>query len=191
MKHIFTSLTVTCLVLSSFSTAMANEFAPAMEAHLKDTASSWINNPIVINAIKAQNSKNAGLSQSDIDTLDKKWRAGVNGGDTSLIDTVLSNELSSYLEGIKFDNEDLYTEIFVMDNKGLNVGQSDVTSDYWQGDEGKWQNTFLQGANAVDIGELEEDESTGAFQAQLNTSIVDSSGAVIGAITIGISVDGL
>ena len=191
MKHIFTSLTVTCLVLSSFSTAMANEFAPAMEAHLKVTASSWINNPIVINAIKAQNSKNAGLSQSDIDTLDKKWRAGVNGGDTSLIDTVLSNELSSYLEGIKFDNEDLYTEIFVMDNKGLNVGQSDVTSDYWQGDEGKWQNTFLQGANAVDIGELEEDESTGAFQAQLNTSIVDSSGAVIGAITIGISVDGL
>jgi hypothetical protein len=30
------------------------------------------------------------------------------------------------------------------------VGQSDVTSDYWQGDEGKWQKTFGTGdANAI------------------------------------------
>lgn len=191
MKHIMKLLMISGFTLLSFSTAIANEFAPAMEAHLKSTAMNWINNPVVINAIKVQNSKNAGLSQTDIDTLDKTWKAGVNGGDMNLINTVLSNELSNYLEGIKFENEDIYTEIFVMDNKGLNVGQSDVTSDYWQGDEGKWQNTFLKGAGAIDIGELEEDESTGAFQSQLNTAIVDSDGTVIGAITIGMSVDSL
>lgn len=190
MKNLLMRVMIGGLVFAPFS-AFSNEFAPQMEDHLKSTAMGWINNSIVINAINAQNSKHAGLSQADIDTLDKEWRAGVNGGDTSLIDTVLSNELSSYLEGIKFEYESIYTEIFVMDNKGLNVGQSDVTSDYWQGDEGKWQNTYLKGAGAVDIGDLEEDESTGAFQAQLSAAIVDGSGAVIGAITIGMAVDGL
>ena len=35
------------------------------------------------------------------------------------------------------------------DNKGLNVGQSDVTSDYWQGDEAKWKKSYKMGAGAV------------------------------------------
>lgn len=191
MKNGLKSLAIGGLTLLNFSTALANEFAPTMEAHLKDTAMGWINNAVVIDAIKAQNSKHASLSQAEIDSLDKQWRDGVNGGDTSIIDNILSNELSGYLEGVKAEYESVYTEIFVMDNKGLNVGQSDVTSDYWQGDEGKWKNTYLKGAGAIDIGELEEDESTGAFQSQLNTSIVDNDGNVIGAITIGIAVDGL
>jgi uncharacterized phage infection (PIP) family protein YhgE len=37
----------------------------------------------------------------------------------------------------------------VKDNKGLNVGQSDVTSDYWQGDEAKWKKSYKMGAGAV------------------------------------------
>ena len=77
-----------------------------------------------------------------------------------------------------------------MDNKGLNVGQSDVTSDYWQGDEAKWKKTFLVGPNAVFIDKVEEDESTQQFQSQVSLSIVDpATNIVIGAITIGIDVE--
>lgn len=191
-SNYFASIVITCLALVSFSTYAANEFAPQIEAHLKEKAMMWINKPVVINAIKAQNVKNANLSSAQIDALDKKWRAGVDGGDTSIIDDVLNNPLSNYLEEIKFANEDIYTEIFVMDDKGLNVGQSDITSDYWQGDEAKWQDTYLKGPGAINISDLEEDESTGAFQAQLSTTIVDpDTGKAIGAITIGIAVDGL
>jgi hypothetical protein len=43
----------------------------------------------------------------------------------------------------------MITEMFVMDAKGLNVGQSDVTSDYWQGDEAKWQKTYGAGPGVV------------------------------------------
>ena len=86
----------------------------------------------------------------------------------------------------------MVTEIFVMDNKGLNVGQSDVTSDYWQGDEAKWQKTFLAGADAVFIDAVEFDESTQTFQSQLSLPVVDpQSGDVIGAVTIGVNVDTL
>ena len=77
-----------------------------------------------------------------------------------------------------------------MDNKGLNVGQSDVTSDYWQGDEAKWKKTFLVGPDAVFIDKVEEDESTQQFQSQVSLSIVDpTTKNVIGAVTIGIDVE--
>ena len=79
-----------------------------------------------------------------------------------------------------------------MDDKGLNVAQSSVTSDYWQGDEAKWQKTFQAGPNAYHIGDVEEDESTQMFQSQVSYAITDpASGKVIGAITVGVNVEEL
>ena len=84
----------------------------------------------------------------------------------------------------------MITEIFVMDARGLNVAQSDVTSDYWQGDEAKWQDTFSKGPGAVHISEVEEDESTQTFQSQVSMSVTDpADGSVIGAITVGVNVE--
>src|SRR3546814_1455058 len=77
-----------------------------------------------------------------------------------------------------------------MDNRGLNVGQSDVTSDYWQGDEAKWQKSYQGGADAIFVDEVEMDESTQTFQSQVSMPIVDpATGEVIGAITVGVNVD--
>ena len=76
-----------------------------------------------------------------------------------------------------------------MDGKGLNVGQSDVTSDYWQGDEDKWQKTFLAGAGAVHVSEVEFDESSQTYQSQFSMPIVDpATSTVIGAVTVGVDV---
>ena len=74
-----------------------------------------------------------------------------------------------------------------MDNKGLNVGQSDVTSDFWQGDEAKFQKTYMVDSNVIFIDEYEVDESTGKYQAQISLSIADpDTGDTIGAVTIGL-----
>lgn len=79
-----------------------------------------------------------------------------------------------------------------MDNHGLNVGQSEITSDYWQGDEAKWQKTFLADAGSMHISEVEQDEFTQTYQSQLSLSVIDpASGAVIGVITIGTNVEAL
>ena len=108
------------------------------------------------------------------------------------IDKVLGNSLSTFLKAKQAAGNGLYTEIFVMDNKGLNVGKSNITSDYWQGDEPKWQETYSKGAGSIHISEVEEDESTQTYQSQLSLPIVDpATQAVIGAITIGINVEGL
>jgi hypothetical protein len=77
-----------------------------------------------------------------------------------------------------------------MDAKGLNVGQSDVTSDYWQGDEAKWQKTYGAGSGVVFVDGVEEDESTQALQSQASVTISDpETGEPIGAITVGINLD--
>jgi hypothetical protein len=79
-----------------------------------------------------------------------------------------------------------------MDDKGLNVGQSDVTSDYWQGDEPKWQKTFKVGPDTVFVDKVEKDESSEQLQIQVSVSIKDpETGKVIGAVTLGINVDQL
>lgn len=146
--------------------------------------------PRVVAAVQQQNRNSAGLGQSDIDRLDKQWRAETAAANRPLIDKVLASDLSQFLGKVKTDGRGLYTEIFVMDNKGLNVGQSDVTSDYWQGDEDKWRKTYGAGPDAVLIDDVEFDESTQTFQSQLSLPVVDGgTGEVVGAVTIGINVD--
>jgi len=182
-KHIVAS----ALLLTTFNAA-ADAITDQLASHGRTEFPAWLNNPTVISAVKAQNAENAGLSNADIDALDKKWRAETKNGNGPTIDAKLSNDLSAYLKKVKADAQGLYTEIFVMDNKGLNVGQSDVTSDYWQGDEAKWQKTFQVGPDAVHVSEVEQDESTQVFQSQVSLPIVDD-GKVIGAVTVGINVD--
>jgi len=172
--------------------AIADEFEAPMKKLAGSEIQMWVKDPIVVNAVKAQNQKHASLTQADIDRLDKQWRAETGASSQPMIQAVLSNGLSKFLKGKKDAGNGLYTEIFVMDNKGLNVGQSDITSDYWQGDEAKWQKTYSVGPNAVHVSEVKKDESTQAFQGQLSMSVVDpANNQVIGAITVGINVEHL
>ncbi|WP_282604943.1 hypothetical protein [Pelagibius sp. Alg239-R121] len=173
------------------SSAMASEphVAP-MQDYANSTVKNWVANADLVAAIKAQNEKHAGLAQADIDAMDKKWRAETGASSHPMIDEVMGRAVSSFLAQVKDESEGLVTEVFVMDARGLNVAQSDVTSDYWQGDEAKWKKTYLVGPDAVFVDEVEEDESTQTFQSQLSMSIVDpASGEVIGAITVGMNVD--
>lgn len=151
-----------------------------------------LSSELVVSSIKAQNMAHKDLSQADIDALDQAWRAEADGGSGDLIERVLSNELSGYLMSSLDDSEGIFTEIFVMDNRGLNVGQSGLTSDYWQGDEAKWQKTFSVGPNSVHASEIEFDESSQTYQLQISVSVVDKdSNNVIGAATFGVDAEAL
>jgi hypothetical protein len=109
-----------------------------------------------------------------------------------MVQALTANVLSSFLNLKKRRSDGLITEIIVMDRYGLNAGLSDVSSDYWQGDEEKWRQTFLVGPNAIHIGPVERDQSTGRWQGQLSLPVVDPvSGKPIGAVTIGIDVSKL
>lgn len=143
----------------------------------------WLANPIVALSVKAQNDRNTGIGQSAIDALDKQWRAEREGADKPLIGATLSAPLSTYLLRVQAESLGLYTEIFVMDRNGLNVGQSAATSDYWQGDEAKFQKTFGVGVDAVFLDEPEWDDENKIWRAQLNLTLSDAKGS-FGAATI-------
>jgi hypothetical protein len=181
---------VALLALCATNVAQANDFEPQIKTYFEGKIKSWLNDPAVISAIKAQNEKNAALDEAAIDTLDKQWRAEAKAGGGDLVNGVLANALSKFLTEKKNASDKAISEVFVMDNKGLNVGQSDVTSDYMQGDEAKWQKTFGTGGEAVFIDDVEFDESSQTFQSQVSATIMDG-GQAIGAITIGLNVESL
>lgn len=150
----------------------------------------WLDEPAIVNAIIAQNATHEHLSQAAIDDLDARWRAELLQAKRPMIETQLSNALSLYLKGRQRAADGLITEIFVMDNRGLNVGQSDITSDYWQGDEAKWRESF--GGGTIYIEDALRDDSTQLMQSQASLPITDpQTGAIIGAITVGINLDAL
>ncbi|MBG6146550.1 hypothetical protein IWQ48_003353 [Labrenzia sp. EL_13] len=190
MKHLLHTATAIGFLFAG--AASANEF----ESELKTLATGKIaeiaSSSEVVAAIKAQNGETGSFDQAKIDELDKTWRAEAEAVDQPMIDAILDKPLSGYLAEVQEGSDGLFTEIFVMDGKGLNVGQSDVTSDYWQGDEAKWKDTYSAGKGAVHISELEEDDSTQTLQSQVSVTVVDpASGEAIGAVTFGVNVENL
>ena len=180
------------MACAATTNALANEFESQILDILNNQVSGWLSDPAIVDAIKAQNAEHANLGDADIDALDKKWRAEAKAGSGEMIDGVLAKDISKFLTGKKEGSNGVFSEIFVMDNKGLNVGQSDVTSDYMQGDEGKWQKTYQAGPDAVFVDEVEFDDSSQTFQSQVSKTIVDpADGKPIGAITLGINVENL
>lgn len=192
MKRILTSM----IALGAFATTAG--LAHSQEAHVapvtayvQEKVVPWLSDPAVIAALKAQNEKHAALTAAEIEALDQKWRAEVEASDRPMITEVTGNDLSKLLQEKQAGSEGAIAELFIMDNKGLNVGQSDVTSDYWQGDEDKFSKSFGAGKGSIFVDEVEKDESTQALQSQASVTISDETGTPIGAITIGVNMDAL
>ncbi len=171
----------------SVSSAMAQTAIPNSDALVAQIRKA-LANEIVTLSVSNQNKRLAGIDPQTITQLDNRWVSESASTSKPLIAATLSNPLSTYLTRIQAHSVGLYTEIFVMDAVGLNVGQSNFTSDYWQGDEAKWQKTYLAGPQAVFIDEAEWHEDSGTWRAQVNLSISDAAGAqAIGAATFEIN----
>ncbi len=73
-------------------------------------------------------------------------------------------------------------EAFVMNNRGTLVCSINETSDYWQGDEPKWQQTFTEGHDPF-VEEPAFDVSSGKYAIQVSVPVWDASKR-IGAVTL-------
>jgi hypothetical protein len=183
------ALVVGASALAAVAVQAQEEFTAPLTELAKGEIAAFASDPVLIDAITAQNAVTSAYDQAKIDALDAQWRAEVGAASKPLIDATLGNGASQYLAGVQEASAGKYTEIFAMDAKGLNVAQSTLTSDYWQGDEDKFTQSFGAGTDAVHIGEIEQDESTQIFQSQVSVPITDpATGAVIGAITVGVDV---
>lgn len=180
------------VALTAATAASANDFAPAMEEYVRSSVMTWMNDPVLVEAIRAQNTTTAGYSQSQIDELDQTWRAEVGSANSPTVTPVLENSAAEYLRQRVAEAGGVITEVFIMDAVGLNVAASDATSDYWQGDEEKFTMTFPAGEGAMHFGEVEFDESSQRYQGQVSLTIVDpATNEPVGAMTIGLDAEAL
>ncbi|WP_112322395.1 PDC sensor domain-containing protein [Oceanibium sediminis] len=192
MSFRITGLVAGLVLAAQGVSAGANEFEPQLRALAAGDLARIAAAPVILDALRAQNAAHAGLSQADVEALDAKWRAEVGAGNSPLIDGVIDHAASAWLRDMKEEMGGLITEVFVVDAKGLNVAQSDVTSDYWQGDEDKWKLTYAKSADTVQMGEVELDESTQAYQSQVSFPINDpDTGDPLGTVTVGVNLEQL
>ncbi len=178
-------ISLCALAASVVSPVQANEVSDAVRKEIKVLQDTWATNPVLIEAIRKQNSK--GISLNDIKKLDEKWRATREVADfmKPYLDNRAVAELSRLEKAAGY-----VVEAFAMDNQGAIVAATAKTSDFWQGDEAKFTESFKGGNGAVHIGDVEFDNSAQAYLVQVSIPVMDG-GKAIGAITIGIDTDNL
>lgn len=171
-------------------TASADDFSGAIRQFYDAEVQRWANSPVLVKAILDQNLRTTGYDQARIDQLDGAWRSEIGAADRPTITPVLKNPASDFLRDQVIAYSGRITEVFIVDARGLNVAASDVTSDYWQGDEAKFTETFSKGAGAVHVDDVELDQSTQRYQGQVSATISDpATGRPIGAITVGVDAE--
>lgn len=156
-------------------------------AYVTANVKPFLSDPVVVNAVKAQDMEHAKINNVEIDKADIGWTERT---DKQLIDSKMNNPLSEFLRKKKAAGDGIIFEIFIYDSKGLNVGETDLTQDYYQGDEAKYWKTYGTAPNAIFIDKVEKDHGTNVSQASL-TVTDPQSGNAIGAVTVGIDVDKL
>ena len=182
MKSFTSALMIFVMVLSAGS--LVGEEAPGeLVAYAQAELSKYSQDSIIVKAVQSENAK--GKTLAEIQALDTTWKS--TAGIASFMRPILNSDIADYLRVIQED-VGFFAEIFVMDNLGANVAMTDKTSDYWQGDEGKFKNSFSNGAGSVFVDEVEFDDSAQCYMVQVSIPVMEGSKA-IGAITFGIDLD--
>jgi len=174
MRPVFNVLRTACIcgaVPLSLGTAFAEDQFDAVRQDIAE----WSQHPVTQITLAAQNRANVNITSSEIEELDQLWRAQTEADDQPLIAQLLGSPLSAYLIRKMAEAGGLYREIFIVDEHGLNAGQSAVTSDYWQGDDAE----FIDEPEALDDGRVVQ---------QINVTITDpETDEPIGAITVEVN----
>ena len=158
----------------------------AVKAFVVATLLPQSTNSVLVAEVAKQNAKKTTLEA--IQKIDKEWAAAEEP--LPIQTEMTTNATAVELKKIAATAPAI-TEVFVMDNQGANVGQNELTSDYWQGDEEKWTNSFNKGAGGIDVGKEKFDKSANAAIQQISLPIIDADGKVIGAVTWGLNLSKL
>ncbi|WP_198298209.1 PDC sensor domain-containing protein [Vibrio gazogenes] len=186
IRHLSSMIFTVLLSLTSLLplTSVHAEGAPDSLKELIPQLESWGRDPVLIEAVEAQNKQKVSLDE--IKKMDETWRNTSDVND--FMSSLMSNKAAKRL--LELENSmPFLIELFLMDNQGANVAMTNKTSDYWQGDEDKFIQSFNGGQGKDYIGEVEYDDSVLSYLVQVSVPVIDPQGKTIGALTIGINLD--
>lgn len=189
MKKIVKAFLLTCLFLGVTPLLFATtpQLTAAMKENLQEDIKrieKWAADPVIIDAVKAQNSE--GISLEEIKQRDEAWQEvrKLKSKPNDLMKKNYNHIAGNWLRQKNKKAKGRYPESFLTDNQGANVAVSKFTSDYWQGDEGKWKNAIKNGG-VVFVGQPEFDKSTYSTLVQVSVPVKDGS-EVIGVLVVGV-----
>lgn len=186
MKSVTRPLVLLLLAALPTVSLAADEEAPASVVKMANSELSALGtDPVIVAAVKAENARGKTLEQ--VQATDQEWRK--TAGITPFMKALMESPCGQYLHKVQ-EAKPFLAEVFVMDNLGANVAMTDKTSDYWQGDEPKFTESYKDGKGAVHIGKVKFDDSTQSYLVQVSVPVREGD-QVIGAITIGVDLDAL
>ncbi|KXJ44891.1 hypothetical protein SAMN04487868_11143 [Marinobacter salarius] len=114
---------------------------------------------------------------ADVLTFDSMWQARAPEKATDLATTILELPGSRTLNAWTHTHPELVTEALLSNNMGTLVAMSQLTSDYWQGDEPKFNavvsniRSGLTGLEAMYLSDIRYDASTSRFQVTVSAPV--------------------
>jgi hypothetical protein len=161
---------------------MTEAISPRMQAVIAahvELIRGWLKEPVLLNAVLAANNK--GQSMDDILAIDRDWQ---RGGQGELVDRLMNNKAGKFLER-RITQSQLYAEAFLCDKQGAVVALYPRTTDYWQGDESKFSESFNGGQGQVHIDPLGFDESTQVYSVHVSVPVI-LEGQTVGVLIVGL-----
>jgi len=163
---------------SDFRQALADDAIPLLTALASETKT--------IQAALKANLQNA-LTASEIEAIDRRWRL-TKGRSDALVRSYLEHPLTARF-AVALETHSRWREVFLMDARGCIVAESHKTSDFWQGDEAKWIESFAGGEGNTYIGEIDFDVSIQAIVLQVAVPIFNNQGQAIGVLCVSLGTD--
>ena len=178
------TVVITAMFLMVFAGALyAGQKAPQQVVDLAPKLAKFGTDPVIVEAVKAENAKGKSLAQ--VKEMDKKWKE--TPGVADFMKAQIDNKCGKRLQEIK-KSAAYFEEIFVMDNQGSNVCITSKTTNSWRGEMDKFTKAYNGGKGGVYVGDLKFDDSTQAYTVQISVPVKDGDKA-IGVITLGVNPD--
>ena len=126
----------------------------------------------------------------EVMALDQKWQELSPSRASEKAAEVLSSRLSGKLAQWQYEQDGTVTEIIVMDTIGATAALSVLTSDYWQGDERKFETIVGRSSDALYVGPVRFDSSAQEFQVFASMPVVDPATLrFVGGVAIGMNIE--
>lgn len=124
-------------------------------------------------------------TQAEIAQHDIEWiESGPDG--TELMQALLASDGSAFLAA-SADGNTKWIEVFLIDSKGCIAATNLRTSDYYQGDEAKWQKVTGESPMDYYVDDIGYDESTRRYLHHYSVPIHDQSGQLSGVLVVGLT----
>jgi len=188
---IFTRLAfIFAIIITPATSSQAAEYSQDLNNFINLEIKPWVNSDIVVDNLNTQNQANATLSESNLAVMDNNWRSEFRKINQPVISKILNSELSQFLKRKLKEGQGVFTQISIINNKGLNIAQTIVTENYWNKGKAFWDKTFGQGSYATYISDIYYSDETSKFQVDVSFMIIVDD-QPIGTVYAGIDVEQL